>query len=334
MSFSTALYRIAWRSFGIAVVLLAILFAFVAHIYLQRYSISTIAATGIYLAFVVQLTFALLPGFYRGRGIQPHSEPSSPSVVYLLIWFVPYFLYAGGTGDFRPAALLKLAAIAVPPLVIYRWFPPRKLHAFCWQDACVALVLVSAVLTAQLKAIWNVPTNLDFLSRLFVITVASWCWTFLRVVPGLGYSFSFSRKVLEQAMINFAGFAAIAIPLSLAMNFTRWNPQWPGIAPFLLNYLEIFLFIALLEELFFRGFLQSLLSKTLGSPGVSQLVISALFGLFHILHAPFPNWRYVLLASIAGWFYGSAFRNSGSIMASSLVHAAVDTCWRTWFSMY
>ena len=196
----------------------------------------------------------------------------------------------------------------------------------------MAVVLVGFVLSGQLKGIWNVPTNLDFLSRLFLVTVASWCWTFIRVVPELGYSFRLSGEVVKQAAINFALFAAIAIPSSLAIHFTRWNPRWPGIMPFLVNYLEIFFFIALLEELFFRGFLQSLLSKTLRSWVAAQALVSVLFGLFHILHAPFPNWRYVALASVAGWFYGSAFRISGSLMASSLLHAAVDTVWRTWLS--
>jgi hypothetical protein len=116
------------------------------------------------------------------------------------------------------------------------------------------------------------------------------------------------------------------------MHFTRWNPRWTGVLPFLLNYLELFLFIAVLEELFFRGFLQTLLSKTLGSWIAGQAVVSVLFGLFHILHAPFPNWKYVALATVAGWFYGTAFRVSGTLMASALLHAAVDTIWRTWFS--
>jgi uncharacterized protein len=58
-----------------------------------------------------------------------------------------------------------------------------------------------------------------------------------------------------------------------------------------------------------------------------------LFGFFHILHRPFPNWRYVALATVAGWFYGSAFRKGGNLMASSLMHAAVDTVWRTWLTV-
>jgi membrane protease YdiL (CAAX protease family) len=196
----------------------------------------------------------------------------------------------------------------------------------------VAVLFVGFVLSGQFKGIWNVPRNLDFMSRLFLISVASWCWTFVRVVPDLGYCFRSSREVVKQSAINFGLFAIIALPSSLAMHFTRWNPRWPGALSFFLDYLQIFLFIALLEELFFRGFLQNLLSKTMRSWVAGQALVSVLFGLFHILHAPFPNWRYVALASVAGWFYGSAYRVSGSLMASSLVHAAVDTVWRTWLS--
>ena len=320
------------RSFLAAAVLLAIIIAAVARDYLRRYALSASDAIGIYLAFTLLLILSLAPTWQSSGRAKQTAARYQPLLVFLPIWSTPYFLYAAGTGDFRWTALLKLLAIAALPVAIYTRFPPRKAHAFGWQDACVAVLLVGFVLSGQLRGIWNVPTNLNFMSRLFLITVASWCWTFIRVVPELGYSFRLSREVAKQAAINFALFAGIAIPSSLAMHFTRWNPRWPGVAQFLVDYIEIFLFIALLEELFFRGFLQNLLSRTLRSWVAGQALVSVLFGLFHILHAPFPNWRYVALASVAGWFYGSAYRNSGSLMASSLVHAAVDTVWRTWLS--
>ncbi len=99
-----------------------------------------------------------------------------------------------------------------------------------------------------------------------------------------------------------------------------------------LDFLQLFLFIALLEELFFRGFLQTLLTQTLRSEYGAQALAACLFGVFHILHAPFPNWRYVALATLAGWFYGSAFRQGGGLLASALTHAAVDTLWRAFFT--
>jgi hypothetical protein len=188
------------------------------------------------------------------------------------------------------------------------------------------------LLAHQLTGIWNVPANLDFMGRLFLVCIASWSWVFLRPVPGLGYEFVLSAKIVRSAAWNFGLFAVIAIPSSLALRFTQWNPLHTGLLAFCTAFLEIFLFIALLEELFFRGFLQTLISHNLRDARTAQILISCLFGLFHILHAPFPNWRYVLLASVAGWFYGSAFVKSGSLMSSALTHAMVDTVWRTFFS--
>jgi membrane protease YdiL (CAAX protease family) len=175
------------------------------------------------------------------------------------------------------------------------------------------------------------PKNLDFMARLFMIVVCAWLWVFVRPVPQLGYRFTFSWRALRAALMNFLLFAAIAIPLSLGLRFSRWNPEWPGIGRFCLEYVEIFVFIGWLEELLFRGFLQTLLSERIKSERWGQGVTSCIFGLSHILHAPVPNWRYVLLASIAGWFYGRAFRQGGWLTASAMTHALVDTVWRTFF---
>jgi hypothetical protein len=312
------------------------------------------------------------------------SRRRTPALV--LIWVAPYLIYAAGTGDFRWSALATLLAVGAALVVLYAWFPVREEAQFGWQDAAVAGVLIAVVLSRQLRGIWNVPQNLDFVGRLYLIGVAAWCWTLVRVVPGLGYDLwpcresllaplpgdrssetrplpdgrgcetarplpdgrgsetahplpdgrgsetQVAAQLLKAAGVNFVWFALLALPAGLALRFIAWNPRWRGWPQLGLDYLQIFLFIALLEELFFRGFLQTLLAKTLRSEYGAQALVACLFGLFHILHAPFPNWRYVALATVAGWFYGSAFRQGGGVMAAALTHAAVDTVWRTFFT--
>ena len=312
--------------------LLGIVFAIVAHSYLRRYALPVQAVAGVYVSFMLLLGMALAPGFRSVRGQLEPLFAGKRRMLLVALWCFPYLVYAAGTLDFRWTALLKLLAIAAGVAAIYSAFPVRDMQGFTAQDACVAVALIGVVLSGQLRGIWNVPVNLDFMGRLFLVGVASWCWVFVRAIPGLGYEFGVSGEVVKQAALHFGYFAAIAIPLSLAMRFTAWNPRWHGWGTFCLDYLEIFLFIALLEELFFRGFLQTLLSKTLGSWIAGQAFVSCLFGFFHVLHRPFPNWRYVALASVAGWFYGSAFRKGGNLMAPALMHAAVDTVWRTWFT--
>ena len=281
------------------------------------------------------LALLLAPAFSQRQVLpEEHVQRVWRPLLLVPLWCSPYLIYTIGTHDFHWSALGKLLAISVPVLVVYRFIPVRHPSMLAWQDVLVAVLLVAFVLSGQLKGIWNLPVNLDFMGRLFLLTVASWSWIFLRPIPELGYSFLVSGSVLQQVALNFAYFTVIAIPAGFGLHFIKWNPHWRGFGLFCLDYLEIFLFIALLEELFFRGFLQNLLSRTLDSWLASQAIVSVLFGLFHILHAPFPNWRYVLLASIAGWFYGSAYRKTGSLMASSLLHAAVDTVWRTWLSAH
>ena len=68
-----------------------------------------------------------------------------------------------------------------------------------------------------------------------------------------------------------------------------------------------------------QNFLQNLLSRTLRSDLWGQALASVAFGFSHVLLAPAPNWRYVALASLAGWFYGSAFRQSGNLVGPALI---------------
>jgi hypothetical protein len=314
-------------------VALAALFAVVARFYFRRYCVSLPAAIGIYTCFVLYLGLILLPGIEGSReAVRSWLAPGARMPVIVAGACAPYLAYAVGASDFRWAAFIPLVVIAVALPALYVWFPVREQSGFAWQDACVAGLLVVVVLMHQLKGIWNVPQNLDFMSRLFLIGLASWCWVFIRAVPGLGYDFTLSCKVLKAAGLNFLYFAVLALPAGLALHFISWNPRWRGLPQFSLDFLTIFLFIALLEELFFRGMLQVLISNTLRSQFAGQALVACLFGMFHILHAPFPNWPYVALATVAGWFYGSAFRNGGGLMASALTHAAVDTVWRTFLT--
>lgn len=327
-----------WPSVALVGVL-ACFFGAVAPRYIERYHIGFGPAAGIYCCFVLMLVLVVVPGvsgtrtWIREQFVNAGSvlRRVSECVVILLLWCLPYAAYAAGTGDFRWAALARLIGSAAPLLIIYRLFPVPDASRFAVQDSVVAVWLVAVLMSHQLNGIWNVPANLDFMARLFLISIASWTWVFVRRVPQLGYEFSFSVKTWSSAGINFALFAVIAIPASLLMRFTHWNPRSPGGAAFLVDFVEIFLFIALLEELFFRGFLQTLISAGLGSSWKGQAIVSGVFGLFHILHAPFPNWKYVALATVAGWFYGSAFVKSGCLMAAALTHALVDTVWRNFF---
>lgn len=324
--------RSRW-AFASVVAAIAIALLPVANGYVKHYSLPLSAAVGIYGCFVLLLVLMVGPAMEAGRALLGRLIAGRyRAVVVVALLIVPYLLYAAGTRDFRWLALVRLVAIAAPVVAVYSLFPVRDQTRLGWQDVLVGVGLVAIVLFHLFNGIWNVPVSLDFMGRLFLVSLGALCWTYIRPVADLGYRLELNFRVLRATATNFFFFAVIAIPLGLLLGFTAWNPRWRGIGNFAIAYLEIFLFIAVLEELFFRGFLQNLIGRSLGSWWRGQIIASCVFGLFHILHAPFPNWRYVLLASIAGWFYGSAYRVSGTIFASALLHAMVDTVWRTFFT--
>ena len=59
---------------------------------------------------------------------------------------------------------------------------------------------------------------------------------------------------------------------------------------------------------------------------VTLLLAAFIFGCAHLDNGPgpLPNWRYMILATIAGVAYGKVFEKSSSIFASAGLHALVD----------
>jgi len=123
----------------------------------------------------------------------------------------------------------------------------------------------------------------------------------------------------------------VAIPSGLALHFIQFAPRWSSAASLPIAALGILIFTAWPEEFLFRGLLQNILSRKTNSALTGWCAAAVLFGLSHITNGHFPNWRYALLAAVAGFFYGWTWRKTGSIFASAIVHALVDATWHFFF---
>ncbi len=324
-----------WLHFGLFFAALALFFAWYEILQFPRYSIGLLRAVVLYVCLLSLLVLWLAPGFAISRQwLAQRLRGPAGACASVALFLLPYLIYSAGTGDFRWWACARLLAFAALPFGLFAAFPVRRAGRMNWQDALVLVWILTPVLFGKIGGIWNVPVNLDFMSRVFLTAVGAWAFLIVRGVNDSGYRFHFSRVTLHDALLALACFSAIAIPLGFALRFISWNTHWRGARAFAFDYLTIFLFIAVAEELFFRGLLQNLLEGSFRSRGWAQACASIVFGLSHIRHAPAPNWRYVMLASIAGWFYGWAYRRHRSLMASATTHAMVDTLWRTWFTLH
>jgi membrane protease YdiL (CAAX protease family) len=331
---ASTLHVRSWRHFGLTFIAFAIFFGGYAIVELARYPLAAIPAAAIYVSIMLLFALYLAPGVLAPREWCARWM-RGPGTIWIGagIFVVPYLIYAAGTGDFRTRSFIRLFALAALPFGLFAFAPVRDRSQLNWQDALVLLWLFVPAMSGQIGGIWDVPVNLDFMTRVFLVAVGAWSFLIVRGLKESGYEFRFSGIVLKDAMISLGAFTAIGMPVGFALRFIGWNPQWRGVSVFARDYVTIFLFVAIVEELFFRGLLQNLLERSFGSRHLAQAASSVLFGLSHVRHAPAPNWRYVILATIAGWFYGWAYRKHRSLMASATTHAFVDTLWRTWFTL-
>ncbi len=219
--------------------------------------------------------------------------------------FLVYLIYALGTNTFALTRAAAVAGLVFFPLALAASAKQKSPGA--WQDFLILAGVWVAVKPLPNRWGWS---------------LSHWFWPY---PGGWGHHWSFFITA------SFIVFGCIAIPLGQAMHFMEFAPQWSQLKSLPFLFLGIFFFTAWPEEFLFRGLLQNMLSRASNNELAGWWTASILFGFSHITNMGFPNWRYVVMASIAGFFYGWTWRKTSSIFASALVHAAVDITWHFFF---
>jgi hypothetical protein len=198
-----------------------------------------------------------------------------------------------------------------------------------WRDAFILLLLGLAVDLRWFESAW--PSGLRALNELLLVDAGLYGFLAIRRLSGTGFNFCLKWSDWETGLRELVFFAPAVIVLGLALGFIHPHRNLPGIGSALLRWILIFLFTAVPEELFFRAWVQNLLERRVGR-GAALVLASILFGLSHFnKRSAHFNWRYVLLATIAGIFYGRAWRENRRVPASTITHASVDWLWGLWF---
>jgi len=221
--------------------------------------------------------------------------------------------------------------------VAIAWLLLRAAHADPgqrgnWRDAVVLLTLGLAVDLRWFDAAW--PAGLDALGKLLLVDAGLYGFLGVRQLDNVGFDFRLQWSDWKTGLRELVFFAPAVILLGLALAFIHPHREVPSVFAAVLRWLEIFVFVAIPEELFFRGWVQNLLERRMGRYG-GLLPAAILFGLSHFNKRNLPgqhfNWHYVLLASIAGIFYGRAWRERRRLPASTITHTFVDWLWSWWF---
>ena len=148
----------------------------------------------------------------------------------------------------------------------------------------------------------------------------------------LGFTFDLNRKDWKEAAINLGLFSLIAFPIGLITGFIKPSTALPSIVEIAGRGVAIFLFIAIPEEVLFRGAIHRYLERVLRwTPRLTLLLSSIIFGAAHLDNPPNVGY-YFILATIAGFFYGRTYLRTGKIIPAALVHLAVDWIWSVLFA--
>jgi membrane protease YdiL (CAAX protease family) len=287
------------------------------------------------LALAPYLTAAFLPHRVAAwvRAMPAWAQIAAPCLLC-----VPYALVTLATGDFTWGwlllyALLPVAMAAVVAVVSdHHTQPDHQSEVRFWTLLAVLVVLGLSVDLRWFERAW--PPHLSIFNKVLLLDAGIYAFVALRPLPGTGFDLRLRGRDVFVGLREFLVYLPIALSLGLGLMFLHLHPFGgsPGrvAAQWAEAWVFTFFFIAVPEELFFRGWLQNLLEERIGR-GRALALTAILFGLAHFnKRAVHFNWRYVLLAAIAGIFYGRAWRQDRRVGASAVTHATVDSVWSLW----
>ncbi len=271
----------------------------------------------------------LLVAFFPNTAARVRQFPIGAQLAAPAALSIPYLLVACAAGGFRWGwfALYLVLPVAVATLLWQAAHADPTQRGNC-RDFLVLAVLGLAVDLRWFEPAW--PPHLAIFNKILLLDAGIYGFVLIRRLEGTGFDLRLRLRDIAIGLREAAFYTPVALALGLALGFLHLHRNWPGIGSIASAWFFTFFFIAVPEELFFRGWLQNLLEKRLGRYGALFLT-ACLFGLAHFNKrtASF-NWRYVLLATLAGIFYGRAWRAQRRVGASAVTHATVDSIWGLW----
>jgi len=281
------------------------------------------------IAAVLTLIPFLAAAFYPPLCALPRRLPVWAQFACPSVLGVPYVLVTVAGGDFR-WSWLALYALLPPALAILLWQAARTdtNHRGNWRDFLVLAWLGLAVDLRWLEPAW--PAHLAIFSKILLLDAGVYGFLAIRQLDGVGFDLRLRLRDLGIGVREVVWYTPIALAIGLGLGFLHAHRTWPGAAAMTGAWLFTFFFVAVPEELFFRGWVENLLERRVGRyPAL--FATAALFGLAHFnKRAVHFNWRYVLMAAVAGVFYGRAWRDRRRVGASAVTHATVDSIWSLW----
>lgn len=249
--------------------------------------------------------------------------------------FAPWIVYVLATDTLSVAGLLQICSFIMVPLILISTIPAANVNRWNWQDLIAIICIWAPFEAGMLGKVWSWPEGG---AAYPVNTLMAFCLVYIlfvkrRRLPHIGLPFRIpGRSQVLMLFLSLLLFCAVAIPFGLITEFISYTPQ-VSLMSWGFSGIGIFLFIALPEELLFRGLLMNYFSHRLkknnsfNSEYLSLILTSVLFGFAHLNNPPMLDWRFVLLSTFAGFLYGFVWMKSKNLLLPALLHMMVNYIW-------
>jgi membrane protease YdiL (CAAX protease family) len=295
-------------------------------VYARWKGIPSWAALPALAAFLIEYPFYLVPAF---RSVREELAGAPLPAFLVASTLLPYLVACLGATQFQWVSVVKLVALALALGLWYRVLPAAPLADIGFLALVVAIKIgrfAEPIYQTGYKGL-----DVARLGDLALFQIAVMVLMLERRIRETGYGFLPSRRDWRIGAINYLCFIPIGFTLALALKAAHLvKPGDPlKLAGYFLAWLLV---LTLAEEFIFRGVLQQWIEEWTWSRRAALVITSILFGVVHLWFRQFPNWKWVLIAAVLGWFCGRARNQAGSIRASMVTHTLVITTWRAFFA--
>jgi len=277
---------------------------------------------------------------------------SNPKQVWILpsFLFVLFLLYALISGKIDGIGVLTGFLYCFVPFLLVIPLKNSSPVLTIW-DALLILFLWLPVEFGFVPEL-GIPQAQSVVSLYLLIglNILLYIYLIVRQLPDTGYTFRLKDHEWRTAIMNFLILLVIVIVIGLLTQFITFSRYMPSFGEMIQKLLFICFFVALPEEILFRGVILNLIEKRLSglkNAAVTAVVISSvIYGLAHGNNANSPffdislgslgvwqvPWAFIILTTIAGFFYGLTYIKTRKIFAAAIVHLLINWVWFVLFS--
>jgi membrane protease YdiL (CAAX protease family) len=227
-----------------------------------------------------------------------------------------------------PLALMVLGYTAVPVLCAYAQGASAVSRPSAMDFLTVLLLWLPLEFSAGAYLVPRAAQGfLHSVAYGIAILLALVLFAGFRAMPGMRFNLPRHGRDYWLPLAGFAMTAPVLAVVGIAIGFIP-PPHLPtqSSGRMISAVGIIFVGTALPEEILFRSLIQNLLMLRFGANPRTLLAAAFIFGCAHLDNGPqpLPNWRYMILATIAGVAYGAVFRKASTVLSSATLHMLVD----------